>query len=245
MGDSKGVSSELVGVTRFGILFGLEYRLPASGLTAVYDGGYAKVKSAVLGKDYDEYPIAAGSKLFTASKDTYVYINGADGVLTYLAKTNGATKPTQADIGENSQLVAKVVTDGTNITAVQRLKREASHGRLHRITFLAGFASTTVGDQFYKGLFGGRILAIRSAVTTALAGTDVGTVTLAIGKDGTFTAVTGGVLTIAISAALSERDEVIATAANYFAPGDEIKCTSAKTTSGGQAMVEVIVEELA
>lgn len=61
----------------------------------------------------------ATSKTYTASKDTYVYID-KNGAFQYSEVANGATAPTTPS---DSLLLAKVVTNGTAITSVTDLRR--------------------------------------------------------------------------------------------------------------------------
>ena len=240
-------SHELGVLSRYGIAFGLEYRLPASGLAAVYDGGIARLVSSEMGKPFEEYVIQAGSHTFTASKDTYVYVNGTDGVLTYTEVANNATKPTLTDIGETSQFVALVVTDGTNITSIKVLKQQAQFGRLHRIDFGASFVTANQGALYKRPGFNGRLVCIRSTVTGALGASDTGTIVTAIGRRGTFTNATG-TLTVAASAAVADRDEQMYTGGtegndHTFGAYDELRFTSLKTTTGGTLEIEVLIEE--
>jgi len=61
---------------------------------------------------------AATSKTYTASKDTYVYID-QNGAFQYVEVANGAVTPTTPS---NSLLLFKAVTDGTAITSVTDLR---------------------------------------------------------------------------------------------------------------------------
>lgn len=228
-----------------GVISGMKYWDPGSAtLTATYDGGYVRLKDAngVL----TEYVFQPSTKAFTASKDTYVYIDGTTHLIAYYEAANAGAKPViGTDIAANSQFIAKVVTDGTRVTAgaVTDIRGSlASSGEKMVLSWKAGFAAATVGDVHLRVPFNGRIIYFGASVTTALAGTDTGTVTLAIGLNNVFTAVTNGVVTGAISAPLSTRYQVIPSAANAFQEGDTIKATSAKTTAGGEMDCFVIVE---
>lgn len=64
-------------------------------------------------------PSAVASYTFTASRDTYVYIDNNGGV-QYDPQTNGAAQPLTPD---HNVLIAKVVTSGTAITSVIDLRR--------------------------------------------------------------------------------------------------------------------------
>ncbi len=54
------------------------------------------------------------SKVFTASKDTYITVDSA-GAVTYTEVANGATPPVYAS---NTMPLAKIITDGTGITTI-------------------------------------------------------------------------------------------------------------------------------
>lgn len=228
-----------------GVIHGLKYWDPGSAtLTATYDGGRARLRDAngVL----TEYAFQPSTKAFTASKDTYVYIDGTTHAIAYYEAANAGAKPViGTDIAAYSQFVAKVVTDGTRVTAggVTDIRGVlGSSGDKAVFSWKAGFAAATVGDVHFVMPFNGRILYCGGSVTTALAGTDTGTVTLAIGLNNVFTAVTNGVLTFAISAALSARTQACPSAANAFQEGDTIKATSAKTTAGGEVDCYLVIE---
>lgn len=242
-----GVVNNTLGVFKPGIVFGGVFRVPASGLTATFEGILARLRSATLGKDFDEVVIQPSTKLFTASKDTYVYIDQTTQILTYTEKANGAAKPTQSDIGANSLWVAKVVTDGTNITGVTDLSHKAaSRGNIEIVDFLAGFDSTTTavaGTNFNRPMpRSGRVIAVGGTVVVALAATDAGTITLSIGKNDVFTAVTTGVATFPLSSAVGDRVQAFATAAHRFVAGQSIKAVTAKTTEGGEVNAWIAVE---
>jgi len=76
---------------------------------------------------------------------------------------------------------------------------------------------------------------IRSIVTKALADTDVGTITCgnATGPS------TGGVVTVALSAALGEEDVATPTTNNVVAADSYYYLTTAKTTAGGEVLVSL------
>ena len=62
--------------------------------------------------------LGIGSKTFTASQDTYVFINEQTAVATYKAVANGASAPT-AD-SPYDRLNAIITTNATNITAIKQ-----------------------------------------------------------------------------------------------------------------------------
>jgi hypothetical protein len=76
---------------------------------------------------------------------------------------------------------------------------------------------------------------IRSIVMKALGATDTGTIT---GANSTGNS-TGGVVTIAISAALDEEDNASPTTNNVVAADGYYKLTTAKSTAGGKVLVSL------
>lgn len=86
--------------------------VPASGLTAITTAGTSYVQGYRV-------VTAATSKAYTASRDTYVYID-QNGAFSYSAVSNGATQPATP---ANSLLLAKVVTDATDVTGVTDLRQ--------------------------------------------------------------------------------------------------------------------------
>lgn len=229
-----------------GVICGLTFpESVGTSLDSVYDGGYVNVESSTKGKVVDEYVIQPSTKSFTASKDTYVYINGADGVLTYSEKTLAADKPTQSAIGAKSEWLFKVVTGASTIDSVSDLRRWAPAGHLYTQAVVVSFVATEVGAIYVPCPTAGRIVNLKTSVIDVLAGTDTATVTLAIGLQDVYTAVTTGVVTIAISAAISVRDQVTPTAKNRFGASQYIRVTGAKSTAGGKVMLYITCEQTA
>lgn len=234
--ESKGAINEKLGVVQYGILWGGVFRKPSSGLTATFDGAVARGVSTVLGKRFDDILIAAGTKLFTASKDTYVYIDQTTQVLTYIEKANGAAKPTQNDIGAKSLWVALVVTNGTDITSVTSLIGDDWIGEVQILAAASmSFESGEQGATFdFIAPTDGRLLGMLATVSKALANTDVGTLVAATGLADVFTNVTGSI-SMPLSTAIATRFGVVFTAGTDVVRGQHIKVTSAKTTAGGKA----------
>lgn len=236
----------LTGTGKLGVVWGLQALKPASGLTLTYLGGYIRVTpvaGTTIPQGYNEFAIAGATNPITASRDAYFYVTTA-GTLTKLEVANNAAKPSQATIGVGSQFVWKVVTNGTDITSVSDLRQYAGADLVIE-SLDQSFVAAEVGSSHFKPGFRGRVLALDSTVTTALAGTDTGSETLALGDMGeTFSNMTGGSLTHSISAAIGERRLAIPTTNADFGPGDSIRLTSAKTTSGGKAYALVIMERL-
>lgn len=231
----------LLGNLTRGVVDGLIVRKPASGLTATYDGGVVRVGSGVATQPVKELVIASSTIAITASKDGYIYITSA-GTVTKIEVANGAAKPKQADIGADSEFLALAVTSGTDITSVTDLRRLASHGDIKHLIVPISFETGEQADNGIVVEFNGRILEIQSEVTKAIAATDAGTCTPAIGVNEVYTNVTGGLLTFPLSTALNTRIEAIPTAANVFKKGNRIKFPTAKTTAGGKALLTVICE---
>ncbi len=229
-----------------GVICGLTFpESVGSSLDSIYDGGWVNVESSTKGKVVDEYIIQPSTKTFTASKDTYVYINGADGVLTYSEKTLAADKPTQSAIGAKSEWLYKVVTDGSTIASISDLRRWAPAGHLYTHAVVVSFNATEVGAIYVPCPTAGRILNLKTSVIDVLAGTNAATVTLAIGLQDVYTAVTNGAVTVATSAAISVRDQVTPSAANRFGASQMIRVTGAKSTAGGKVMLYITCEQTA
>lgn len=232
----------LIGEIRRGVLCGLVVQKPASLLVATYDGGYIRVGSTNLTQPSTEFAVAAGTVTVTASKDSYIYVDGT-GAVQKLEVTAGATKPTNTgaasnDIGAASEFIAKVVNDGTNITAVTDLRGFAASPEVQVLgptdySFLSG----SVGVAYVKIPFSGRLLAIDGVVKTAIAASDNGTLTFAIGLNDVYTNITTGVLTATASDAIATRYNITPTALNTIRRGNYLRITGAKTTSGGVVQV--------
>ena len=88
---------------------------PGASLTMVIPGGVCYVIGKRVAKSSAD---ADMTKLYTASKDTYVDINNA-GAITYSEVANGAGAPA---VATNSIRLQKVVTNGTEITSVVDLR---------------------------------------------------------------------------------------------------------------------------
>jgi len=222
----------LSGVDR-GVVFGLVVRKPASGLTATYDGGVVRVGTTNLPMPVAEKIVSGSTIAITASKDAYLYVD-ANGVLQKTEVANGATKPTIATIGVNSEFIAKLVTNGTDITSVQDLRRDSPHGEIRTITTEGSFVTAEQSNNELLIPFNGRLLAVHAIVTSVLGATDAGTVTPAIGENEVFTGVT---MDVAISFPLSSANGVkrlsFATALNAIRAGNYLRLATAKTTTGG------------
>ena len=233
-----------------GVVYGLVFQKPASLLVATYDGGICRVGNSSYPQIQDtgftpgkstvapvEKVVAGSTLTVTASKDTYVYLDSA-GVVQQKNVANGAAKPALPDL--NGEFLAKIVSDGTNITSVTDLRRLASYGDFVRWSGTLSFESGETGVIYIPVPATCRLIAMTASVTKALAGTDTGTVTAAIGVNDVYTNVTGGVITGAISAALSTRYTVVPTAANTAVAGNYVRLTPAKTTAGGRMNVELV-----
>ncbi len=225
-----------------GVVFGLIVRKPASGLTATYDGGFVVVGGGQLPIPSRELVVSGSTIAITASKDAYLYVTSA-GVLTKLEKTNGASKPTVADIGADSEFIAKVVTDGSNITSVQDLRRDAPHGKIECLYAEGSFVTAEQSDNTLVCPWNGRLLAVEAVVTSVLGGTDVGTIVPAIGENEVFTNVTMDVpISFPLSSANGVRRLSFATALNAIRNGNALRLTTAKTTTGGLVHMQALIE---
>jgi len=232
-----------MGIAPRGVVYGLEAPVPGSGLTLTYTEGLVRVGAAASTnpKGFAEKRVAGSTLVATASKDTYVYLDSAGAV----QQTNvalGGVKPLQSAIGELSEWLFKLVTDGSDITSVEDLRRQAGID-LVILPVPVSFEATEVGDSYVYPGFRGRIVAVDGIVANALGATDAGSVTPKIKTNGAAAAaVTNGVLSFALSAAIGVRDLEVPSAANVFGPFDGIILTSAKTTAGGYAFVNLVLE---
>lgn len=230
-----------------GVIDGLVVRDPGSStLTTTIEGGVILLQPSTTGTGvaYNDYVIQNTSKTFTASKDTYVYVN-ASGALAYDEVANGATKPTTAALaalgGVGSQLIAKVVTNGSRIVAggVTDLRQTAGV-TLETQTLPMSFLSTEVGATYLRLPGTVDIYGYIATVTTAIAGTDNGTITAALGLNDVYTNQTGGVLTATASDALGTRYAAYVTGVRRLPSGQTLRLTSAKTTSGGHVTLTIL-----
>lgn len=228
-----------------GVVNGLTFEKPSSGVAVLYDGGYVNVAPANPGETVDEYVIQPSSKTFTVSKDTYVYINGSDGALTYLEKTLSAKKPRQADIGARSEWLYKVVSDGSNVTSLVDLRQWAPAGHLYTHAVVVSFLTSEIGAIYILCPTAGRILNLKTTVIDDLTATIAGTVTLAIGLQDVYTNVTNGVVTAALSSSAGVRDQATPSALNRFGAGQYIRVTGAKSTVGGKVLLYIVCEQTA
>jgi len=235
-----------MGEDKRGVLYGFEMPVPASGLTGTYSEGLIrvgqlKVSGVIHPTGVAEFRVAGSTKLFTASKDTYAHVDNA-GVIQYTEKTLGATKPTQVDIGADSEFIWKVVTDGSDVTAVTSLRQQAG-GLFETKVIEASFVTADEGTQEFCPGFRGRIIALDGTVSVALAATDAGAITPSIiPLDDVGVAVTNGALSFALSAAVGVRDIEIPSAADTFNEFERISLVAAKTTTGGLVVVTVVME---
>lgn len=111
----------------------------------------------------------ATSKTYTASKDTYVDID-QDGTFTYSEVANGATEPA---VATNSARLAKVVTDGDNITSVTDMANRTLPGLFIPTNFRDGLkvswgSATTMTVAPGKAEVNGTLLTKTSNTTLTL-----------------------------------------------------------------------------
>lgn len=231
----------LLGNLTRGVVEGLVVRKPASGLTVTYGGGLVRVGSGNPTSPVVEKVVAASTIASTTDKDTYLYVN-SEGTLSKIEVAQGAAKPTQDDIGLDSEWIAKVVNDDTNVTAITDLRRMASTGELRIVEVAWSFETNEQGAMYALIPFSGRLIAAYASNYKAAGGTDTGTLTAALGVDDVFTNVTGGVMTFAISAAIGTRVECHPTAAHFVRAGNYLRVTSAKTTAGGRGNAYYVFE---
>lgn len=225
-----------------GIIYGIRVRDPQSAtLTATVEGGIVRLLDS--NNRLQEFTIATATKAFTASKDTYVYINGA-GAIAYLEVANNAVKPTQATLittgGIGSFFVGKVVTDGTRVVSggVSTYSYNFSSAWTNSGELDISFVTGEQGATYWQAPFDLRLLKAQASVYAALGATDTGTIQLAAGVNDIYTNMTNGLITLAISAAIGTRGDAFPTGLQFIRQGDCIRITTAKTTAGGRAMLQ-------
>lgn len=245
--QGQDTSMRANGASAPGVIDGLIVRDPGSStLATTIEGGVILLKPATTGTGvgYNDYVLQDTAKTFTASKDTYVYVNAA-GALAYDELANGAAKPTPAAIealgGVGSQLIAKVVTDGARITAggVSDLRQPAPV-TLERMTLPMSFLAAEVGATYLKLPGTCDIYGYVGTVTTALGATDAGTITAALGLNDVYTNQAGGVTTWPLSSVLGTRVSAYVTGVRRLPKGQTLRLTSAKTTTGGHVTYQVL-----
>lgn len=81
---------------------------------------------------------AVASHSFTASRDTYVYLDST-GTIQYDPRTNGSARP---ETPANTLLLSLVVTNATAVTATYDMRRMTTGSGWQNITLSAGFTGT-------------------------------------------------------------------------------------------------------
>lgn len=192
--------------------------------------------------------IADTSKAFTASKDTYVGVTSA-GALFYIENTLNDPKPTNAAViaagGVGAQLLAKVVTDGTRVTdgGVTDMRIKAAV-QLESFVMSQSFTTADQGPAYWIAPCRIRVWKAQSTVMVDLSGTDAGTITLARGINDKYTDMTNGVVTLALSSATGVRASALPSANFILDAGQSIRLTSAKTTTVGSAITQVLYQPI-
>lgn len=247
-GPNKQIAKAWLDDVGLGVLTGLIVRdVTSTSLATTVEGGVIRMYSSTPGEAFNEFQIQDTAKTFTASKDTYAYVSSA-GALGYIEVANGAAKPTQATLeaagGVGAQFIAKVVSDSDEITSVTDL-RQLSGADIRSDSFTVSFATAEQGAGYWVAPVKCRILKAQSSVQVALANTDAGTITFAVGVNDIYTAVTTGVITLALSSAIGTRASCVPTAVNIVDAGQTLRYTSAKTTAGGRTITQILYEALA
>lgn len=226
-----------------GVVLGLVVRDPQSAtLTTTIEGGWIRQRLSTGAIQLSR--IADTSKAFTASKDTYVYVNSS-GALAYYENTLDATKPSQATLettgGVGSQFIAKVVTDGSRVVSGGCTDlRQMSGADLREHNTVLSFNATEVGAYYWTPNVRTRVWAVKCCVIDTLANTDVGTVTAALGANDVYTDMTNGAVSHALSSATGTRNAAFPSASFIVAAGQTVRLTSAKATAGGTTAVQVV-----
>lgn len=116
----------------------------ATGLNGAMSAGVVYVTAS--GKSYRLSMSVIASRAFTASKDTYIYLDNT-GAITYTALANGASYPS---VPSGSVQLAVVVTDATTITQIYNtIPRSTYDGgmELGRCTCYAATDTLTVANM--------------------------------------------------------------------------------------------------
>lgn len=233
------------GGTGFGVITGLIVRDPQSAtLATTIEAGWIRLNTTTNGTPAAPTRIADTAKTFTASKDTYVYVNAA-GAIAYYEVSNGATKPSQATLeatgGAGSQFIAKVVTDGSRVTdgGVTDLRQFAGVD-MRSESFFQSFATTEIGAAYWVAPGRVRVWKLQTTAVDTLAGSDAGTITAAVGVNDKYTNMTNGQTSLAASSATGTRATAVPSAYFIVDAGQSVRLTSAKTTSGGTAITQML-----
>lgn len=187
----------------------------------------------------DEYYQAMYEEISVTATGTSKNFNGVKAfkrVSRVDVTASGDATTNTLNVGFGNKLGLPVFLPDTT-AIIEELAQELPVGRRVRYTeyinqtdLLAPTAHTIVVG------FNGTITAVKTVTTTAV-GTG-GTITAAING----VAVTGGVVTVANSAAVGDNDIAIPTAANAVVPGDTITLTPASFATTGALFVEVDIE---
>lgn len=150
----------------------------ASGnVWSITSGLTGAMTSGVIYYDGVRIPTSAvGSKLFTASKDTYVDISNAN-VVYYSEVANGATPPT---LSANRIRNAIIVTNGSTITTIIQQDRDASSNLVYNRKPIAPVSSAPRVN----------VITTSTSITPDFSNTDILTIT-ALATGTTFNLPTG------------------------------------------------------
>lgn len=146
---------------------------------------------------------------------------------------SGANVPTDLALSGDATLANTGVLTIANAVVSPAKSTAAANKVILQIP--VSFVTANQCKNSIKMKFAGTIDYMFSSVTGALSNTDAGTITAKIGG----VAVTNGVVTIPLSSALDTQNEATPTAAKTFAIDDIVDFVSAKTTSGGTALLTV------
>ncbi len=188
--------------------------------------------------------IADTAKTFTVSVETYVVVNSA-GAIAYTEVALAAAKPSNATFeaahGVGYELLAKVVTDGARILdgGVTDMRRHAGVD-MQSAVFYQSFATTETGAQYWVAPCRARVWKFQTVAVDTLAGSDAGTVTAALGINDKYTNMTNGATSLAASSPTGTRASALPSASFIVQPGQCVRLTSAKTTSGGTANTQML-----
>lgn len=175
------------------------------------------------------------SQANTIDANDLVYVVGSDGTGFYrFTSANGVTPVTTTIF--DSVPAGSIVNADISASAAIVPSKFANSANYKVLCLPVSFASgqqTTHTVYFPMAV---TVTKIRSFVTTALAGTDTATITA---SNNAGSAMSSGVITIPISAAVANENMTVPTTNNTFTAGQKLQLACAKTTAGGAANVYV------
>lgn len=218
--DAKGSGKLLIGdgTNLNSVSVTGDVTINSSGVTAIGTG-------VIVNADINASAAIARSKVALGTAD-YVVINSNTGALSQeaqLATTRGGT-----GINSSGSTGFPVVNAGVwSITSPTEI-----------IVVPVSFEAGEQCNNSILAWYPGKIIAVYTSVTKALAGTDDGSLVVKINS----TTIQNGNINMGTGSALNSETQTTSSADNTFAYLDNIKLVTSKTTAGGKALVTLVVE---